>query len=167
MNAIVYQSNTGHTRAYAQLLGQETGLPVYALAEASKVLPRGEKVLFLGWLMAGQVKGYQKAAKLFEICCLCGVGMAANGSQVGDIRKGNRVPEAVPVFSLQGGFEMEKLHGIYKLMMTTMKKTLGKTLAEKPNQTPEEAQMLELLLHGGDCVCKENLAPLLDWYRGR
>ena len=32
--AVVYTSNTGYTAQYASLLGGETGLPVYSLAEA-------------------------------------------------------------------------------------------------------------------------------------
>ncbi len=38
MNAIIYTTNTGSTRHYARLLGHETGLPVYALAEAKKAV---------------------------------------------------------------------------------------------------------------------------------
>ena len=34
MNAILYPANTGSTARYAQLLGQETGLPVCPLCEA-------------------------------------------------------------------------------------------------------------------------------------
>lgn len=38
IDAIVYVSNTGYTKAYAQMLGNQTGLPVYPLEEAQKVL---------------------------------------------------------------------------------------------------------------------------------
>ena len=41
MKAIVYTSNAGHTAAYAKLLGDKTGLPVYALEEAVKKIPKG------------------------------------------------------------------------------------------------------------------------------
>ena len=82
MNAIVFTSHTGHTREYARLLGERTGLPVYDLKTAKKRLPRGEHILYLGWLMAGNVKGYKKAARLWRVEALCGVGMAADGSQL-------------------------------------------------------------------------------------
>lgn len=36
--AIVYTSNTGYTEEYARLLGEETGLPVYSLKDASDSL---------------------------------------------------------------------------------------------------------------------------------
>lgn len=163
--AIVYTFNTGFTAQYARLLAEETGLPVYPPKEASRALPGGSSVLYLGWLMAGKVQGYDKAAKLFAIPALCGVGMGANGSQDADIRKANRIADSVPVFTLQGGFDRSKLRGVYKLMMTVMAKTVGKQLARKPDRTPEETDMLELLQSGGSRVCRKNLDGVLTWYR--
>ena len=44
MKAIVYTSNTGHTAEYAKILGEKTGLPVYALSEAAKQLSNGTEI---------------------------------------------------------------------------------------------------------------------------
>ena len=115
--------------------------------------------------MAGSVKGYKKALKRFTVKAVCGVGMADGNSQLADIQKVNRLPKGLPVFYLQGGFEMEKLHGIYKLMMQTMKKTVGKGLNGKENRTAEEDDMLKLLLHGGNRVSVDNLSEVLNWYK--
>ena len=162
--AIVYTSNTGYTAEYARLLGQGTGLPVYALSEAAEKLNSGAAIVYLGWLMAGKVQGYWKAAKRYSICAVCGVGMGATGSQMEDVRKTNALPASLPLFTLQGGFDMAKLHGIYKFMMTVMAKTMGKRLAVKADRTAEEDRMLELLTHGGSCVREEHLKDVLAWY---
>ena len=162
--AIVYTSNTGYTAEYARLLGQGTGLPVYALSEAAEKLNSGAAIVYLGWLMAGKVQGYGKAAKRYSICAVCGVGMGATGSQMEDVRKTNALPASLPLFTLQGGFDMAKLHGIYKFMMTVMAKTMGKRLAVKADRTAEEDRMLELLTHGGSCVREEHLKDVLAWY---
>lgn len=163
-NAIVYTSNTGYTRQYALMLGTRTGLPVYSLAEAREKLAPGNTILYLGWLMAGKVEGYAKAAKRYQVAALCGVGIGATGSQFEDLRKVNRLPAGLPVFTLQGGFDLAKLKGVYKLMMLIMVKAMGKKLEEKGNLTPEEADMMELVLHGGSRVKEENLGAVLDWY---
>ena len=163
-NAIVYTSNTGYTRQYAKLLWDKTDLPVYSLDEAGAKLPPTTSILYLGWLMAGKVQGYAKAAKRYQVEALCGVGMGATGSQIQELRKANRLPAALPVFTLQGGFDMAKLHGVYKLMMTVMVKTAGKGLADKKDRTPEEDAMLDMMLHGGSRVSEENLADVLAWY---
>ena len=122
-------------------------------------------VIFLGWLMAGKVQGYKKAAKRYNIAAVCGVGMGATGSQLQDVQKANILPPSMPVFTLQGGFDMKRLRGIYKLMMTIMSKTAGKMLSEKKDRTPDEDDMLDLLLNGGNRVSEENLAAVLDWYQ--
>ena len=163
-NSIVYTSNTGYTAEYARLLGERTGLPVYSLAEAEQKLAAGNRVIYLGWLMAGKVQGYKKAAKRYKVQAVCGVGMGGNGSQLQELRKANAISEKTPLFTLQGGFDIQKLSGIYKLMMTIMVKTAGKSLAEKQDRTPEEDVMLEMLTKGGSRVSAENLADVLDWW---
>lgn len=164
IKSIVYVSETGHTKKYAELLGKKVGLPVYELKTALNELAKGSEIIYLGWLMAGTVKGYKKAAKHFVIKAVCGVGMSDGDSQLADMRKANHIPDSMPAFYLQGGFELEKLHGIYKLMMQTMKSTAGKGFADKQNRTSEEDAMLDLMLHGGDMVSADNLADVLSWY---
>ena len=161
--AIVYTSNTGFTREYALILGQKTNLPVYSLQETSGKIARDSSVVYLGWLMAGKVQGYADAAKQYSVEAVCGVGMGSTGSQMEDVRKNNNISDSMPVFTLQGGFDMNKLRGVYKMMMQVMKKTVGKKLADKPDRTPDEEEMLDLLLHGGSRVSEENLAAVLEW----
>ncbi len=161
--AVVYTSNTGYTKKYAELLSKETGLPFYSLKDAT-VLDKGTPVIYLGWLMAGVVKGYKRASKRFTVSAVCGVGMGESGSQINDIRKNNALPKELPVFTLQGGFDISKLHGVYKFMMSIMAKTVGKGLANKSDRTPDEDKMLKMLADGGDFVSAENLSPILEWY---
>ena len=164
IKAIIYKSQTGHTKQYAEILGEKTNLPVYELNAATKELPRETEIIYLGWLMAGTVQGYKKAIKLFAVKAVCGVGMSGSNSQLADMGKANHIPDSMPVFYLQGGFELDKLHGIHKLMMKMMKSTVGKGLADKQDRTPEEDGMLDLLLHGGNLVSADYLNKLLAWY---
>ena len=163
-SAIVYTSNTGFTAQYASLLGGETGLPVYSLEDALKSLPQSSPIVYLGWLTAGKVQGYDKAVTKFNLQALCAVGMAKSGSQMEDVRKSNNLPQGLPLFTLQGGFDLKKLRGVYKLMMLVMSKTVAKKLAAKPDRTPDEEDMLDLFQNGGNRVSLENLRPVLAWY---
>ena len=165
-SAIVYTSNTGFTAQYASLLGGETGLPVYSLEDASKSLPQSSPIVYLGWLTAGKVQGYDKAVTKFNLQALCAVGMAKCGSQMEDVRKSNNLPQGLPLFTLQGGFDLKKLRGMYRLMMLVMSKTVAKKLAAKPDRTPDEEDMLDLFQNGGNRVSLENLRPVLAWYEG-
>lgn len=165
-DAIVYTSNTGFTAQYASLLGGKTGLPVYTLDDAEKKLPRNSPILYLGWLAAGKVQGYDKAVTNFNLQALCAVGMAKCGSQMEDVKKSNNLPEELPLFTLQGGFDLKKLRGVYKLMMLVMSKTVAKKLAAKPDRTPDEEDTLDLFQNGGSRVSLENLKPVLAWFEG-
>ena len=167
MNAILYTTNTGSTERYAKLLAQETGLPVCSLAEAKTAVPAGAEVIYLGWVMAGTVKGYATAAKRYIVRAVCAVGMAQPGAQEKILRERNKLPESVPLFQLQGNFDVKKLHGMYRLMMEVMVKTAGKALASKSGRTAEEDDMLDMMTNGGERVRVENLHAVLAWYRGR
>ena len=164
MNAIIYTTNTGSTERYARLLAQKTGLPVYSLAEAKKRVFAGAEAIYLGWIMAGSVKGYAEAAKHYQVRAVCGVGMGQAGTQTDSVRKKSAIPAGIPLFTLQGNFDVKKLHGVYRLMMEIMVKTAGKGLAEKSDRTPEEDDMLDMMLHGGERVKAENLSAVFDWY---
>ena len=167
MDAIIYTTNTGSTGQYAKLLAQETGLPAYSLAEAKKRVFAGAEVVYLGWIMAGSVKGCAGAAKRYQVCAVCGVGMGQTGTQTDSVRKKSEIPANIPLFTLQGNFNVKKLHGIYRFMMEIMVKTVGKGLAAKKDRTPEEDDMLDMMLHGGERVKAENLSAILDWYRAQ
>ena len=164
MNAVIYTTNTGSTERYAKLLAQGTGLPAYSLAEARKSVPTGADVIYLGWIMAGSVKGYNNAASRYRIHAVCGVGMGKTGTQTENVRQKTSVPAHIPVFTLQGNFNVKKLHGIYRPMMELMVKTAGKSLSEKKDRTLEEDDMLDMMLHGGERVNAENLRAVFDWY---
>ena len=162
-NAIVYTSNTGYTAQYARMLEERIGWRAYSLDEAWNMLEENTPVLYLGWLMASQVKGLKRAQKRFRICAVCGVCMGRSGSQLAEVRKANALPAELPLFTMQGGFDMKRLRGVYKLMMTIMGKTMGKRLSQKPDLSPDEEDMLRLLNEGGSRVSEKNLAGVLDW----
>ncbi|MBR3392031.1 MAG: hypothetical protein IKG74_05175 [Firmicutes bacterium] len=166
MDAIVYTSQTGSTAKFARLLGEELRLPVYQLKRAQTDLRDGAEIIYLGWLMAGQVKGYKQAAKRFRIAALAAVGMGPAGEQVEEVRKANDLRQEMPVFTLQGGYAPGKLRFPYNLMMALAKGPLKKKISQG-GDTPETRQMLELMDKGGDMVSREQLQPLLDWLESR
>lgn len=162
ITAIVYTSFAGHTRAYAEMLGARTNLPVFSLKDAMRAVPEGSGIVYLGCLTAGTVEGYKKASSRYRVVLLGAVGMSGVDAQKVDVIRTNHLPESLPVFMLQGGFEMDKLHGIHKFMMKAMKGTVGKRLASKEDRTAEEEEVLDLLMNGGDRVSEANLEPLWD-----
>lgn len=116
--------------------------------------------------MASGVKGYSAAAKRYKIHAVCGVGMGQTGTQLKEVREKNHIPEATALFTLQGNFDLKKLHGVYRAMMDVMVKTVGKALENKADRTPDEDDMLDMMLTGSERVKAENLSAVLEWYEG-
>ena len=163
MKAIIFTSNTGYTRKYAQMLSQKNGFPAYELSQSKALLSELDEVIYMGWMMAGSVQGYQSAAKHYKIIAVCPVGMAANEDGIGKKALETFKQRGTPVFYLQGGFDMKKLHGIYKLMMKVMIGMVSKNIAKKADKTPEELGMLNALENGFDGVKEENLTPVINF----
>lgn len=160
VKAIVYTSNTGYTKEYAELLAKRLGLPMYSLKEANKALNKGDEIIYLGWLMASMIKGYSKAAKRYTIAAVCGVCLGSTGSQLEAVRKSNSLPSTLPTFTLQGGYDKTRLHGMYKLMMGMVEKSLIKQICEKDVQTEEDKVILNMLQNGGSAVSEKNLKDI-------
>ena len=162
--AIVYTSNTGYTAQYAALLAKKTGLHAYALDEALEKVPDGAAVIYMGWIMAGKIQGFITAVKHYQVAAVCGVGMNPTGSQLPMVRQANGLGENMPVFTLQGGLNMDKLHGFKKLILKIMGGTMGKQLMAKQDRTPEEDAILDMFRNGGDRVSMQNLKDVVAWY---
>lgn len=162
IDAIVYTSNTGFTARYAALLGDRTGRPVYSLKDALRELNPGGRIVYLGWLCAGSVKGMKKARKHFSIAAVCAVGMAMKDSDYLEKISQQAGVKTVPLFYLRGGYRPEKLTGIYKPMMAAM----TKAVTRNPPRSAEEKEMQEAFRRGGDWVSGDYLAPVLEWMTG-
>lgn len=165
MKAIIYTTNTGSTAQYAKMLAEKTGLQAFSMEEAKSKVEAGSEIIYLGWIMAAQVKGCKAAAKKYKIRAICAVGMEKTGTRTEEIRGKTCVPAEIPLFTLQGNFNVKKPHGLYRIMMNMMVKMVTKQLGAKAERTQRENEMLEIMLHGGENVREENLKSILDYYK--
>lgn len=156
-SAIVYTSATGFTAQYATLLHHQTGLPLYRLEDVGE-LPGSTRVLYLGWLCAGQIKGLKKAVKHLTVAGVCAVGMAP-AAEDSALRQGNRLGQ-LPLFYLRGGYAPARVRGIYRLMMAGMTAVLSRR-----RDAPSRAA-LEAIRLGADWVSASQLTPVLNWLGG-
>jgi hypothetical protein len=159
---IVYQSSTGFTQRYAEMLSAATGMKVQNMKEAFKKLSAGTEVIFMTSMMAGRLNGLSKAQKHFDIKAIVGVGMSWPSEKVlSSMIEANKLNET-PSFYAQGGLDWNKLHGIKKLMLSMMCKSI---VAKKddPNLTEEDKKNIKLFTEGGDFVSSGNLKPVIEW----
>ena len=161
---IVYRSDTGFTKAYAEMLGRAEKMKVCTLAEAQGKVGPGETVFFMGPLMAGHISGVDKAVKQFAVKGVCGVGMSPASQQVLDTLAKANYTNGAPIFYLQGGWAPKKVGWLKRRMVNMVTKSMREALQNK-KRTPEEDRQLDFLLHGGSFVAFENLETIQNWIR--
>ena len=162
--AIVYQSKTGFTKQYAEMLGGSEHLEVLPLKEAEQKLSSGTPVFFLGPLSAGRIVGLERARKAFLLRGVCGVGMSPPSPELPEkLRQDNQL-DGLPVFYLQGGWAPDRVSPMTRAMVNLVTRSTRKALQAKgADRTPQEDAMLDMLLHGGSFVSPDNLALLQIW----
>lgn len=169
MKAIVYASQTGFTRRYAQLLSEKTGVPAYSVKEAARALRRKDDIFYMGWLMGGKVSGLDRALERYTIRGVGIVGMTpwGNGTLWEEAEScGGFSLTGAAVFYFRGGYVPEKLNFMQRMMMKLMTSSVAKDVEQKGEDATEaEKNMLELLLHGSDSFHEEDLEPAVYWFQ--
>ena len=161
---IVYQSQTGFTKQYADMLGESEHLPVYSLSEAEQKLSPGTPVFFLGPLAAGHIQGLKRARKRFSLQGVCGVGMSLPSPELPEQLRQTHQLGKLPVFYLQGGWAPGKVNPVTRAMVNLVTRSTRKALQDKgETRTSQEEAMLDMLLHGGSQVSWDHLALIQIW----
>ncbi|WP_319379377.1 hypothetical protein [uncultured Methanocorpusculum sp.] len=159
MKAIVYESNTGFTQRYALMLSEKTGLPAYLLENAKIELHKGDEIFFLGWVCAGKISGYAKAAKIYSVKGTAAVGiMYLDETTIPQLRENNKIND-LPLFFLRGGVALDKLSAIKRKLLTMIANNMERA---GPKNEGERA-VIDILRIGGDFVRPENLNEIVEF----
>ncbi len=160
---IVYSSNTGYTRQYAELLQNATGYPTFSLDSLPSYV-KGDDVIFLGWLMAGNVMGLRKAKALLNVRCVVATGMSPESPEQADfLHRKNRLPDGVPLFYLQAGYDFSKLTGIYKMLMSVKGKQILSEFSKKSEEEKQASATYKMVTQGYSVVSADRLLPVIEW----
>ncbi len=160
---VIYASNSGYTAQYAKLLAKALDVPAYNV-QSIPACHKGADVIFLGWLMAGSVVGYKKAASFCKVKAVVGVGMSPETPEMAEgLRAKMKVCSCVPVWYLQGGYDINKLKGPFKLIMKLKGKEILARLESKSDRTPDEEATYKMVTQGYSVVSEEKIAPVVAW----
>lgn len=153
MKAIIYESNTGHAEHYAKVLAEKLGLPCYDIKSAKKSVPKGERVIFIGWVFASQIMGCRKAAKRWDVAAVGAVGLFPDVKANNDILiEKNKL--TVPMFYLRGGVDFDRLKGLQKKMLKMVHDDMLRS------DSPEKREAAKMLEGSTDYFNEENLTAL-------
>ena len=161
-NAIVYESCTGSCQRYAEMLSAQLHIPAFKLGKEH--VRKGSRIIFIGWLFAGKIMGYAKAAGKYDIGAVVQVGMSPVFAKSESIaREKNDINPDVPVFTRQGGFNINKLPLPLKLIMKVKNKEIAARFEGKENLSDQEKATYKMASTGvGEpaCWCVEDI---VEW----
>ena len=81
------------------------------------------------------------------------------------LRQKLKLGPEVQVFTLQGGFDIRRLHGPYKWIMQVKCREIRKRLEGKENLTPAQQLTYDMAEKGASAVKQENLTDIVNWYK--
>lgn len=169
---VIYHSQTGFTRQYAQWIAEAAGADCLALSEAKKKnLDPYEAIIFGSWACAGSIRKlrwFQNKSKKWtgkkRIVFCVGASPIESPEVERALRQNFRESERkkVSVFYCPGGLRYEKMSVPSKLMM----KFFLKMLKAKKNQTEEEQERIKMISASYDISDKKYIAPILESLKG-
>ena len=173
---IIYSSQTGFTKRYAEWLAEELGADIITLSEAKKqkdeYFDAADAIVYGGWIMAGKIVNSEwfkrkisdwKGKRLALFC----VGGSPNELSEVDATLRNAMTDEerkyVKTFYCQGGISYENMRLPYKMTM----KVFSTMIRNKKDVTPKEKDMAEMLSHSYDISDKKYINPIVQYIRGK
>lgn len=170
---ILYGSQYGWAKRYAEAFSQMTGFPAVSYQDCGDLSSQGQ-IIYFGGLYAGGVKGLRQTAGAFPpgagvIIVTVGLADVSDPENTGSIRRSvqKQVPERVwdraAVFHLRGGIDYSRLSFQHRTMMSLLHSKVKRLPEEK--QTAETRGILETYGKAVDFFDRDALTPILDALR--
>lgn len=164
---VIYTSQTGFTKRYAQWIAEAAGADCLELSEAKrKNLDTYEAIVYGGWACAGGIKklkwfkgNIEKWADKKLIAFCVGASPIENPEIEPTLKRNFTESEfkKINVFYCPGGFNYEKMSASSKMMM----KMFIKMLKAKKNKTEEDQEQIKMISSSYDISDRKYIEPIL------
>lgn len=168
---VIYNSQTGFTKRYAEWIAESTGADCLALSAAKKKdLAAYEAIIFGGWACAGSIskiswfKGNMDKWADKKLIVFCVGASPIDNPEIDIALKRNfNEPELkkIKTFYCPGGLNYEKMSTSSKLMM----KMFVKMLKAKKDKTEAEQIMAKMISSSYDLSDKKYIEPILQYLK--
>lgn len=165
---VIYNSQTGFTKRYAEWIAEAAGAACFELSEAKKKsLDEYDAIIFGGWACAGSIsklswfKGNIDKWSGKKLIAFCVGGSPLENPDIESALRQNfnaEEWEKINVFYCPGGFNYEKMSVSSRLMM----KIFVKALKAKKDKTEEEEVMIKMIASSYDISDKKYIEPILE-----
>ena len=165
--AVIYNSQTGFTKKYAEWIAEATGADCLELKAAKKQdFDNYDAIVFGGWACAGRISKISWFKSNMDkwsdklLIVFCTGGSPAESPDIEAFLFSNfdeAQRERVSVFYCPGGFNYEKMSAGSKLMMKMFQKMVG----AKKDKTEDDIKMLKMISHSYDISDKKYIEPII------
>lgn len=165
--AVIYNSQTGFTKKYAEWISEAVGADCFELGTAKKQNFDGyEAIVFGGWACAGSISkiswfksNMDKWSDKMLVVFSTG-GCPAESPEIDAFLNNNfseKEREKIHIFYCPGGFNYEKMSAGSKLMM----KMFQKMVDAKKDKTKADIEMLKMISHSYNISDKKYIEPII------
>lgn len=167
--AVIYTSQTGFTKQYAEWIAEDVQGDCMTVAEAEKKDLSGyDAIVFGGWCFAGSIKKldwFKKKAVQWadkkKVVYAVGASPLENPELQEGLRRNFTDEEwaQISVFYCPGGLCYEKMSGVSRVMMKMFVRMLAKNKSEK------EQAMAKMLSKSYDISDRKYIAPMVEYLK--
>ncbi len=169
---VVFYSKHGYVKRYVDIIGNAIGcdaVPVEKLK--ADMLGRYDKILYIASVTNFAMRGLKKFADFYDICykklVMCGVGLSPYRNYLPSRVKQASISVAyekfIPVFYMQGGFDVDELTRTEKFSIAMRMRSIKMSEVLED----EDKFLLDAANTPVDEVKLENAKPLIDYLEGR
>lgn len=165
MILVVYKSDTGFTKQYAEWIGEALNCDIEPLKNIkAEKLEAYDTIIFGGWIMGKKIVELDKICRLtIKKPIVFAVGVSHKSEQLErEIVEINNLHDT-PFYYMEGGFRFEELSFVKRQLLKTLKKAVSK----KENKTEEESFMAEVLCTSFDNSSIEQIENLVEYVRNK
>ena len=169
---VIYNSQTGFTKRYAQWIAEETGAQCVDVKDAKKIdLKEFDNIVFGGWAMAGSITKVKWFCKKVEnlngkkLVAFCVGASPIENPEINEFLKTTSAQEEfknIKVFYCPGGLAYDKMSGTSRTMM----KMFVKMLNSKKDKTEDDLRQIEMVSSSYDIADKKYIKPIVDFIKG-
>ncbi len=152
---IVYSSKSGSSKKYAEILSERMAIPAYAAGSE----PKGEPMVFFGWLRKSTVVGLYKV-DASKVRALCVVGLD-DESRFSKPKVAEKNGVHAPVYYLRGWIDRSKLNVIDKTVLAVVAAMMKINGLNQFNQP-----IFDAMMEGGSFFDESYLAPIELFLKG-
>ena len=168
--AVIYNSQTGFTKKYAEWISEATGADCFEIGTAKKQdFDRYDAIVFGGWACAGRISKISWFKSNMDkwldkmLVVFCTGGSPAESPEMEAFLSNNFSElerEKLHVFYCPGDFNYDKMSAGSKLMMKMFQKMVG----VKQDKTEADMEMLKMISHSYDISDRKYIEPIIKLF---